>query len=335
MKNITYLSPTSISKFYEDISEFYMNYLAEKRPPRIPQTRPMSVGSAFDAYAKSWLHERLFGKGVDPRFELDAIFTAQVEPHNRDWARAAGAHAFECYKNSGALQDLMLELQGAVGKPRFEIEVKGVINGVRDGVTSQVGGVMFLGKPDLHFMNARGAHVVLDWKVNGYCSAYNFSPMSGYVRLRERNSDGHYKQKGQHKDAQLMSHNGVMINVATFLEHHDKDWARQLSIYGWLCGEEVGGDFIIAVDQLACAPGGERPKIRVAEHRLRVSRDHQWRVFAEAQHVWEVVHSDHVFRSMSKEDSAARCRLLDGTAEALLGDGTSNDRWFSNACREA
>ncbi len=334
MKKITYLSPTSISKFYENTSEFYMTYLADRRPPKIQQTRPMSVGSAFDAYVKSYLHERLFGKGVDPRFELTAIFEAQVEKHNRDWALGAGKHAFECYKNSGALADLMLELQGAVGTPRFEIEVRGVINGSREGVTSELSGVTFLGKPDIHFMSRTGAHVIFDWKVNGFCSASVVSPMQGYVRTRERGEGGHYKHTAAHRNAQVMLHHGMLINVAGYLEQFDKDWARQLAIYAWLCGDEPGGDFIVAVDQLACGPGGEYPRIRVAEHRLRIHRDHQFKIFAEAQHVWEVVHSDHIFRDMTKEASKQRCELLDGTAAALEGEGTSNDKWFSDTCRQ-
>jgi len=332
VREIKYLSPTSIALFFSNITEFYLNYLAENRPPRIPQTRPMSVGSAFDAHCKSFLHERLFGKGHDSRFALDAIFEAQVESQNRDWAREAGAHAFECYRQSGALADLMLELQGAVGPPRFELEVRGVIEGVREGSTFESAGVMFLGKPDVRFVSRGGAHVVFDWKVNGYCS--QASPMQGYVRLRERQPAGQYRHSSAHRNAQVMSHQGVMINVASYLEHFDPDWARQLSIYAWLCGEEVGGNFVAAVDQLVCKQDPPRkPDVRVAEHRLKISAAHQRRVFAEAQHVWEVVHSDHIFREMSKAESQARCKLLDGTAAALVGEGSSEDKWFSNVTR--
>ena len=332
MRTVQYLSPTSIAKFFEDLSEFYMQYLANDRPPRLPQTRPMSVGSAFDAHVKSYLHERLFGKGKDPKFELDAIFTAQVEPQNRDWALSAGAYAFDKYRESGALADLMIELQGAIGTPRFEIEVRGVIEGVREGVTLAVEGVTLLGKPDVHYINKNGAHVIHDWKVNGFCSNWGASPMQGYVRLRERVDTGRYKY-ASHRDAIIMSHHGMMINVAAHLEQLDASWARQLAIYAWLCGEQIGGDFIASVDQLACKAGAGQPTIRVAEHRLRISSSHQWQVFAEAQKVWETVHSDHIFRDLSKEDSQARCKLLDGTAKALLGEGSSNDKWFSNACR--
>lgn len=332
MKTIQYLSPTSIATFYRNQEEFYVNYLSDNRPDRFPQTQPMSVGSSFDAYAKSFLHAGLFGPGKDPKFEFEAIFEAQVEPHNRDWARPAGKHCFDEYKKSGALSDLMLDLQGAVGEPRFEIEVRGIIQGEREGVTLKVDDMMLLGKPDCSFTHKRGARVILDWKVNGYCAQRRVYPMQGYLRLREFG-----KNKGSHRECIPMSHKGMQININTYLEACNQDWARQLAIYGWLCGEDVGSDFIVAVDQLACGPDdlmmSPNPIVRIAEHRLRVSADFQWKIFAQAQHIWSLAHSDHFFRDLSKQDSLARCQALDGMAAALRGDGNVNDDWFAKTTR--
>src|SRR5581483_6216669 len=145
MREIKYLSPTSISKYAEDPDEFYLNYLADNRPPRMAQTQPMSIGSAFDAYVKSFLHQSLFGVGNDPKFEFQTLFEAQVEACNRDWAMVHGKQAFDVYKKCGALYDLMLELQHSVGTPRFEIDMMGVVDAHREGVTKQLGGVTFLG----------------------------------------------------------------------------------------------------------------------------------------------------------------------------------------------
>jgi hypothetical protein len=328
MRKPQHLSPTSLNWFYKNQQEFYLMYLADQRPPRFPQTRPMSVGSAFDAYAKSYLHERIFGLGHDPKFAFDAIFEAQVEVQNRDWAREAGKHIFDEYKRNGVLADLLLDLQKAIGPPRFELEVKGAINGYREGVTMTRGDVPFLGKPDVAYINKFGANVILDWKVNGYCSPRNTSPMQGYVRLREDGSN-----KGQHKNAQLMSHKGIMINIAGFLETFDEEWATQLGIYGWLCGMDIGSDFIVAIDQVVCKPAQPRPMLRFAEHRLRVSADYQWRIFAKAQQAWEIIHSDHFFRDMSREESQERCKVLDNTAQALKGDGSEADQWFEKVTR--
>lgn len=332
MRKMSYLSPTSISKYYENRDEFYMIYLAGTRPPKVPQTRPMSVGSSFDAYAKSCLHELLFGKGADPKFEFTAIFEAQVEAHNRDWAIGAGAHAFDCYRKSGALADLILELQTAIGAPKFEIEIESVISSSRDSASAEVAGVPFHGRPDLHFFNREATHVTLDWKVNGFCSKSPVSPMPGYIRLRELNKDA-----GPHRDAMVMSHGGMMINVATYLENHNRGWANQLSVYSWLCGREVGESSLFAIDQLACGPdpfGGDRPRIRVAEHRLRITADFQKQVFERAVHVWRVANSGHFFHDLSKVESDEKCRLLDGVSEALVGEGTSEDKWFNEATRK-
>jgi hypothetical protein len=333
MRTPAYLSPTSINLWEQDREAFYLQYLADERPPRIPQTRPMSVGSSFDAYAKSFLHEGVFGKGFDPRFDFKTLFEAQVEPHNRDWALTAGKHCFEQYKESGALSDLMLEISSGIGKPRFELEVRGVIDGRREGITMELeGGVVLLGKPDVFFINKSGTHVVLDFKVNGYCSDYTTTPMPGYVRLRNGK-----RSQGQHKDCQLMMIGGVMINVAAFLEHLNTDWATQLAIYAWLLGIDIGGEFITGIDQLVCqadqfgSTGTRLPHIRIAEHRLRISSDFQWRVFAKAQAVWEIIHSDHIFRNVTKAESQQRCQALDGVASAMKGDGTALDRWFTEA----
>jgi hypothetical protein len=329
MKKIEYLSPTSISLFYERLDEFYLNYLSDLRPPKIPQTPAMAAGSAFDAYVKSYLHERLFGQGNDPKFGLIALFEAQVEPQNRDVSYNVGKHCFDQYRESGALGDLMLELGNAIGPPRFELQVQGVINGYREGVANQFGDMVLLGKPDLFFMNKVGAHCIFDWKVNGYYSDTAPSPMQGFVRLREGRIN-----KGQHKNAQLMIVDGMMINVAQHLEDVNPDWARQLSIYGWLCGEEVGAQFIVGIDQLVCKKQIiANPSIRIAEHRTRVRKDSQKSIFAAAQHVWDVVHSDHIFRDLTKEQSQEKCDVLDGKAKAIIGDGSDNDNWFAQATR--
>jgi len=324
MRKVEYLSPTSIAKFEESVDDFYLWYLVEKRPPKVPQTQPMSVGSAFDAFVKSYLHQNLFGKGKDPRFDLIALFEAQVEQRNRDFAYGAGKHCFEVYQKCGALSDLMIHLSSAVGEPRFELEVRGVINGYREGVTMTREGVVLLGKPDVFFINAHGAHVVIDWKVSGYCSDYGASPLPGYVSIRNDP-----KQNDQHRDACPMMMNGIMVNIATYLEYYRSDWATQLAIYGWLCGEEIGHEFIVGIDQLACRHGS----IRVAQHRTRVSAAYQWKVFARAQQIWEIVHSNHIFRDLSPEDSKARCELLDKQAEILCQDGDERDRWFAQVTR--
>ncbi len=319
----TYLSPTSISTYYKNADEFYLRYLADHRPPRFPQTDAMAIGSSFDAFVKSYLHEKLFGKNKDERFNLRTLFEAQVEKQWWSWAWRHGQIVFDAYNESGTLADLIVELEGAIGQPKFESEMFGTVDGEREGVTIDAGGVPLLGKPDVYFINKHGAHVILDWKVNGYCSQWGASPMQGYVRLREIG-----QPYTTHKTAQCAMVDGIIVNISGYLDHYNKDWARQLSIYSWLCGEEVGAKFIAAIDQIACRNG----KFKFAEHRLRVSSDFQWNVFAQAQTVWKAVTSGHFFLNMTREESAARCKLLDDQHKAFEVH-TTEDQQFLDLCK--
>lgn len=318
-----YMSPTSLKTFEDDPVKYYLRYLADDRPDRDPQTEPMSVGSSFDAHVKSYLVEKLFGK-AEGKYELTALFEAQVERHNRDFALKAGKHCFDVYKKSGALADLMIDLNKSVGDPKFEFSIQGAIGGEREGKFRDIG-IPLLGKPDVFFINSQGCHCIFDWKVNGYCSKSGASPTKGYIGLR--NSEG--GNKGHHKDAHPMVINGIMINIAFFLEDVNMGWATQLAIYAWLIGEDIGAEFVIGIDQLACRKGD----IRIAQHRSKISPDFQNLLFERLVIAWSVINSDHFFRDMSIEDSRMRCKLLDGRAEAVRGEGSSSDEWFKEFVR--
>lgn len=325
MRRPEYLSPSAIALFQESDEEYYLRYLTNTPPPRDPQTRPMAVGSAFDAFCKSEFHDLLFGKTHkdSARFELDAIFTAQVEEQHRDWAKLHGAYAFKMYKQSGAFLNLLSELRDAKEEPRFEFDVRGTVNGVRDHLTRKVGEVVLLGKPDAAYVNRDGNKIVLDWKVSGWCSIA--SPMAGYVNLR--NESG--QNLGPHKDCYPFEHGSISINGNSYLEKFKKDWAQQCSIYAWLLGASIGDDFIVAIDQLACNSKKFNidgfPEVRVAEHRLRVHKDFQHDVFDQACNLWEIIHSDHFFRNMSFDDSKLKCQLLDDRSDSMYGKNADQD----------
>lgn len=307
-----YLSPSSIQLYQQDEEAFYLRYLSDNKRPRDPQTQPMSIGSAFDAFAKSYLHEALFGKGADPRYEKEALFEEQVAEHNRDWAWENGEFVFNEYKKAGCLADLMIEMNKAVGKPRFEFTIQ-------DTVSTQIGEIPLLGKPDIFFINSESARVILDWKVNGYCSKWNTSPMKGYIKLRQKG-----KPEKQHPNCHLMIVNGILINVAMHLEDGDKKWADQLSIYSWLLGEAFGSEsMIVGIDQIV----GNPDKLRFATHRLRISADYQFELLALIEQMWEIINSNHIFRGMLPEESQARCELLDS-----IGSSES-DPTFQEACQ--
>lgn len=310
MKTPKYLSPTSISLFEKSPEDFYIRYLADNRPPREPQTQAMAVGSAFDARVKSYLHEKLVGK--DPKYAYDALFEAQVEAHNRDWAQKAGLVVFHWYKEHGGLSNLLLELEGCIGNPRFEMDLMGTIEGSRESVEGTVQDVPLLGKPDVFFINKEGAYIILDWKVNGYCSPRNTSPMQGYLRC--------LPGYNQHNNCVPLKYKGIWINQNHFLEDLNVDWARQLTIYAWLCGVPFGEPFVCGIDQLACNPtaltycipaGIYGPAIRVAQHRLFVRQKFQQELIRKIHDLWHRITSGHFFQELTKEENDSRCQLLE------------------------
>lgn len=328
MRTPKYLSPTSLKVFEENQTQFYLNYLADNRPDRFPQTIHMAVGSAFDAYVKSYLYNVLYGK-LDPKFAFEALFEAQVEVQNRTTALKAGAWAFECYKKSGALIELLGELRLAIGPVSFEFDILGVANGYREGITIKECDVPIFGKPDIRFMNQHGARITYDWKVNGFWGKSNTSPKPGYIRCldgwgyeiaKPSRSNGE-----RHKDCNVILVDGVQINCCYF-ETIDRDWADQLATYQWLLGEPIGRESIIGIDQLACAPSGVegRPMIRVAQHRSRVSENYQYALLARYQNLWHRITSGHFFTELTLEESQSKCAELDKNSLAIK-DGMSEE----------
>ena len=307
MRTPEYLSPTSLHLFVSSPEDFYMRYLCDTRQKREPQTQPMSIGSSFDAYCKSYLFDALFGNKIKGSpYEIDTIFAAQVEPHNRDWAWEHGRIVFEEYRNAGCVADLMLELNQSIGDPRFELSIQ-------DTIETSIGEIPLLGKPDIFFINSEGARVVYDWKVNGYCAARNTSPMKGYVKLRSwKNGSWDWKQ---HPDCTPLLFKGIMINCATFLEDCNAGWADQLTIYSWLLGEPVGSEEVVfGIDQVV----GPADKLRFAQHRLRIRPEYHYHLMELLVHVWNAIRTKHIFEDLSIEDSQARCEVLDEHAASIV-----------------
>jgi hypothetical protein len=263
----------------------------------------MAVGSAFDAYVKSYLVQRLNGT-VPPEFEFNTIFEAQVESQNRDQARVDGKYVFDFYEKCGALADILLDLEGAIGKPRFETKIEGYVK-PESGV---FGHVPLLGKPDIYFLTKKGARVIFDWKVNGFYSKYNISPKPGYTRLRCFGPDS----GKQHQRAMVMAHEGMKIAASHPFCGVDETWAAQLSIYAWLLGEMIGDKFIVAIDQIVCGRDSSNNRVlRVAQHRALVSEKFQKQLFEDAHRAWYAIQSGHIFDNLTREESDAQCQMIE------------------------
>jgi len=339
----------------KDPNEYVLKYLVDNRPPRTPQELPASAGSAFDAVTKAKLYEALFGKGHNPKFEFDALFESQVEPHNRDVARDIGFHIFENYEHTGAYDDLLGLMQGAQRAPEFEFDAAATVDGVP-----------LFGKPDCRFVNHNGIHIILDWKVKGYCSKYGASPVKGHSLQRdgigwvERNltkaqlkkiaasiEEGvnehgivgkHSRTHNQpHKLYLPMNFRGLEINTG-FLETCNAEWATQLAMYGWMMGERVGDEnVVVCIDEVVCKYMGEgqKPLIRIANHKSRVSRDFQINLHARMKNLWDSIHEGWIFKDMSKQESAEVFQMLQLRATGMASDGSEEEDWYSQLGRPA
>jgi hypothetical protein len=337
----TNLSYSSWALFEKDQEEFFVRYLAGNRAPRLPQENYMSVGSSFDAYVKAALHSALFGPGHDPNFEFGKLFEDQVEEHNRDWALGAGQYIFDCYVLTGAYDELLKLLKTSVEPPRFETKID-----------AKIDGVPVTGKPDLRFMpkfaDFDPVRVVLDWKVKGFCSKHGASPSKGYALCRDgyspvgqnvtkkdpggKPSKSHNTSHGNYLD---YNHRGLTIN-AGYMEHCNDEYADQVSLYGWMLGEPPGDEEVVVwIDEIVSKfmGLGQNPLLRVANHRARVSRDHQLKLLGKIKTCWHAISTGHIFGDLSREDSDNRCEILEQTAMGLQTDGSDEENWFNEVVR--
>ena len=99
---IEYISFSALNVFRSSPEKYFLQYICTERPPRQPQTLPMAMGSAFDAYIKTYLLRKI---GKDAVF--DDLFESHVEPQNRDGALEWGGRLFASYRKSGALDALL------------------------------------------------------------------------------------------------------------------------------------------------------------------------------------------------------------------------------------
>lgn len=338
------LSYSAITQWRADRDEYYLRYLAPNRTDRSPQGHPASVGSAFDAYCKSLMNRHLFGT-VDPQFEFETIFEKQVEPQNRDFARAAGFHAFDSYRGSGAYAELLAICETAIKPPRFEFSAEG-----------EIAGVPLNGKPDLAAVLPGNVDFTHDWKVEGFCAKQgNTSPAKfhsfcsdGWGLLTAKASQGGNRP---HKHFKPLEYAGITIYDG-FLEDIRFDWPQQLSIYNWLAGVTPGDESAITsvhhvvsksmggcervVGEKVTYDASKAPLVRTARIAARISGRFQLALLAEIQDIWNRIQTGAIFDSpfgrLSAEQQEARCRELDAMSARLVS-ATSEDKFFNSVTR--
>lgn len=326
MNKPKFLSPSALEIWLKSREEYFLKYLATDKPPKFLQTEPMAVGSSFDAFIKSFLHQNLFGKNHkdSAQFEFDTIFNLQVESQNKDFAIKAGASCFEQYKTCGALESLLVILQRpeVTSTVKMEFSEQGTIQ--EHGVSKSINdSVVVLGKPDL-FFRLDQINIVFDFKVNGFKSASGVNPAQGYVKYLE---PGNKKHGSAHKEAFLHYENGIEFSLTPNVELYQPSWGRQLAAYSWICGASVGSEIVVAVDQLCCRPSYPSPIVGVAQHRCVLSKAFQLKTLEQFQKAWDQLQSGHIFEDMSLEENNKHIELLSQRAMAYSGD-TVEDQWL-------
>jgi hypothetical protein len=312
MRKPNYLSYSALSLFESDLDEYCLRYLVDQKPPREQQGTPAGVGSAFDARVKADLYDFSYGKGYKPElYSYGALFEKQVEPQNRDFCGPAGDHVFECYKTSGFLDRIKALAATAWEPPQYEFTIE-----------REVGGVPLLGKPD-GLIRLIDLSVVLDFKVNGYCSNSAVSPNQGFLLCR----DGYVAPKQSkshdttHKNAVAKPYRGVTIGG--HLEDSSEPWASQLTGYAWTLGEPVGSENVVfLIHQCVAKPIPEaRPLLRFAEFAGTVRKPYQDHLLYRYQKCWAAIQNEHVFHNLPLEESRARFDLMNAQAKTMVADG--------------
>ncbi len=314
MREIKYLSPTSLQDWESSPERFYLTRLADNRMEKFPQTQPMSIGSALDARWKNYLARSFYGDAsiaLGGQFHLETIFNAQVEKQHRDWAWKNSQFLMDCYIDSGAMADLVAEL--ALGtNHRFEFDLGGAKTIILHETGEEVEVPLF-GKPDCHF-NLSKAGIVYDLKVNGYCSQSKTSPQAGFVQRRKRTGRGEWERAGEHKDAMLAVKHGITINVNKPMDVINKGWASQLTTYAWMSGEEMGSDFICGIEQFACGPpkmGGFENEIEVVSLRGRVTSAFQEELAQRYAKCWKCIQEGRIFPNLTLQENKDKIAKLD------------------------
>jgi hypothetical protein len=288
-----------------------MKYLSGVPDQSKAQTLAMAAGSAFDAFVKSNLCHHIFGK-CPTGYELESLLVSQVDSEILDAARDAGKYIFERYVICGAYAELLDWICRSDSDPKFEFTL-----------TGEVDGIPLIGKPDCWFTH-KGAQVVLDWKVNGYCGSSATSPKKLYAYCRDTWDHTMGKPTrggdGSHKSYEPIDFHGMQVGKH-WLDDVDKSWSDQLSIYTWMLGTPVGSETVVTcIDQIACKPAEPKPLLRVAQHRCRISSFWQHSLLGRLRSCWNTINSEHIFTDLTLEESKSRCEVLEMQAQCADDD---------------
>jgi hypothetical protein len=290
---------------------YVQRYILDPPLKSDPQTPPMALGSSFDSFAKNELARCLYGGAavkLGTSFHLETLFKKQVGDEGlQNWAWEEGGYLFLRYKDLGAFDDLLIDLEGHQGDIIFDEECLEEIE-LPTGYK-----VPIRGYPDCAYTNREGALVILDWKCNNYCGSKNKSPSKNYILERPSGR--------AHKNVTVKNYKGMTIQDDCCFSETDEKWATQIVMYSWLLGKPIVNDTICQIEQLLCQPGERHhPDIRAVTYRGFASDGFQSKLAEEVEMCWKILQSGHIYDKLSREDSDLKIKSLQRHADMLAND---------------
>lgn len=202
------------------------------------------------------------------------------------------------YKDHGAFDALLADMEGCQEGPSFEEELIGELE-MPNGIV-----VPMKGFPDCHYVHRNGIRVLLDWKCNGYMAKSARSPYKHYLIDRPKNK--------AYKGINPVDENGLVVQRDVAFEEVNRGWATQLAIYLWLLGEPVAkADSVVQIDQVLPRPNEEKPQCRIVTYRGFISREFQARLADKLASVWSAIKEGHVYDSLPPDEGRIKVEKLE------------------------
>jgi hypothetical protein len=280
----TNLSYSSWALFEKDQEEFFVRYLAGNRAPRLPQENYMSVGSSFDAYVKAALHSppclapatirtsssascsRIRSRSTTATGRSVLASTSSTATCSRvpttscsSCSRLRSSHRGSRRRSTPRSTACLSPASRTFGSCRSSLTL------IRCGWCST--GRSRASAPSMVPARARAMP----------CAVMATVPWGQNVTKKDPGGKPSKSHNTSHANYLDYNHRGLTIN-AGYMEHCNDEYADQVSLYGWMLGEPPGDEEVVVwIDEIVSKfmGLGQNPLLRVANHRARVSRDHQ------------------------------------------------------------
>lgn len=307
MREVKRLSPSGFMTFQQNLDQYVRRYLADMPEPRYPQTKPMAIGSSFDAFVKNELGRCLLpAEFVMPGGELHlkTLFESQVDDEeDQKWAWEEGGHLFLQYKDLGAFDDLLADFQGCHSTPVFESGTSTLVE-MPDGVI-----VPLFGYPDCYYYKKEGILVILDWKCNNYTAKRVKSPSKFYLKERSI-KDGKFFLR-THPKVTPVEQDGLVVDAEHCFSEIDKKWCLQMTMYGWMLGHAIGEPVVLQIEQILIEPNVENhPACKCVTYRGFASSEYQFQLADQLSAAWTAISSGHIYSNLTLEESEKRVETM-------------------------